>query len=103
MPAAARASRSAVAGATKTRSARLAEPDVRDIVHVIPDAGGDGLAGQRGPGRLADETQRVWRGHDPDLVAGLGEQPQQLAGLVGGDARAYPEDDAHRHLPWPDG
>ena len=76
---------------------------MRDIVHIVPDAGRDGLPGQRRPGRLADETQRVWRWHNPDLMSRLSEQPQQLAGLVRGDARAYPKDDAHRHLPWPDG
>ena len=36
----------------------LADPHVRDLVHVVPDLGGDGLAGQRGPGGGADEPQR---------------------------------------------
>jgi hypothetical protein len=32
-------------------------------------------------------------------VARLGEQPQQLAGLVGRDARADAQDDAHGRPP----
>ena len=40
-PCAALASRSAVAGATTTRSARLADPDVRHLVDVVPDLGRD--------------------------------------------------------------
>ena len=34
---------------------RLADPDVRDLVHVVPHLGGDRLAGQRRPGGGADE------------------------------------------------
>ena len=66
----------------------LAEPHVRHLVDVVPDLGGDRLAGQRGPGGRADEVQRGCGGHDADVVAGLGEQAQQLARLVGGDAAA---------------
>ena len=36
----------------------LAEPDVRHLVDVGPDVGGDRLAGQRRPGGGADEPQR---------------------------------------------
>ena len=86
-PAAARASRSAVAGATTTRSAGGRAGRAAPRAASSQTSVGTGLAGQRGPGGLADEMQRG-RGRDhPDLVAGLGQQPQQLAGLVGGDAR----------------
>src|SRR6202042_1333979 len=64
----------------------------------VPDAGGDGLPGQGGPGGLAHEAQRAAGGHDPDLVTALGEPPQQLTGLVGGDTAADTEDDARRHV-----
>ncbi len=70
----------------------LADPDVRDLVHVVPHLGRHRLAGQRGPGGRADEPQRRRGGHDRDVVAGLGEAPEQLAGLVGRDAAADPED-----------
>ena len=83
-----------MAGATTTRSASLADPHVRHLVDVVPDVGGDRVAGQRRPGRRADElAARRAVGHDPDVVAALGEQPEQLAGLVGGDAAADAEDD----------
>ena len=35
-----------------------ADPDVRDLGHVVPDVGGDRVAGQRLEGRGADELQR---------------------------------------------
>ncbi len=57
------------------------------------------MTGQRGPGCLADEPERVRGGHHPDIVPRFGEQPEQLARLVGGDTGADPEDDAHRQLP----
>ena len=80
----------------------LPDPHVRDLVDVVPDLGGDGLPGQRRPGRLADEVQRGLGGHHPDVVAGLGEPAQQLARLVGGDAAAHPQHDLRRACrPWP--
>ena len=45
---------------------RLADPDVRHLVHVVQTSVGDRLAGQGGPGRRADEAQRGRGGHDPD-------------------------------------
>ena len=72
---------------------RLADPDVRDLVDVLPHLGGDRLAGQRRPGRGAHEVQRRSGGYDGDVVAGLGEPAQQLRGLVGRDASGDPEDD----------
>ena len=47
----------------------LAEPDVRDLVDVVPDLGGDRVAGQRRPGRRADELQRGRGRDDADVVA----------------------------------
>ena len=84
-------------GGDQDQVGRLAEPDVRHLGDAGPRVGGDRLAGQRGPGRLADEPEGVGGRHDPDAVAGFGEQPEQLAGLVRRDARADAEDDAGRH------
>jgi len=64
----------------------LAEPDVRHLVHCVPDLARDRLAREGGPGRCAHELERGGGGYDGDVVAGLGEATQQLAGLVGGDA-----------------
>ena len=71
----------------------LPDPDVRHLVDVGPDVVADRLAGQRRPGGGAHEPQRGRGGHDRDVVPGLGEAPQQLAGLVGRDAAA----DAQHH------
>jgi len=78
IPAAARASRSAVGGRDQDEIGGLPDPDVRDLGHAGPHVGGHRLSGQRGPGGLADEAERVGGGHDPDLMPGLGEQPEQL-------------------------
>ena len=93
-PWAALASRSAVAGRDHDQVGRLADPDVRHLVDVGPDVGGDRLAGQRRPGGGADELQRGGGRDDGHVVAGLGEPAQQLAGLVGRDAAGDPENDA---------
>ena len=71
----------------------LADPDVRHLVDVAPHLGGDRLAGQRRPGRGADELERGRGRHDGDVVAGLGEPAQQLAGLVRRDPAGHAEDD----------
>jgi hypothetical protein len=57
----------------------LPDPDVRHLGHAGPHVSGHRLAGQRGPGGLADEPQRVGGRHDPDLMPGFGQQPEQLA------------------------
>ena len=80
----------------------LPDADVRHLVDVVPDLGGDRVAGQRGPGGGADEVQRGRGRHDPDVVARLGEPAQQLARLVGGDAAADAQHDlrlVHRLSP----
>ena len=69
----------------------LAQADVPDLVGPIPDGGGDGSAGQRRPGRLADEVQCGSRGRDRDVVARLAQTAQDLDGLVGGDAAGHPK------------
>ena len=97
IPAAARAIRSAVAGATMTRSASWPSRTCGTSCTSSHGVGRDRLAGQRRPGGGADEVQGVRGRHDPDLMTGLGEQPQQLAGLVRRDARALtPRTIAHR-------
>ena len=79
----------------------LPDPDVRHLVHVVPHLGGDGLAGQRGPRGGADEPQRRGGRDDGHVVTGLGEPPQQLAGLVRRDASGDPEDDGSQgSTPW---
>jgi hypothetical protein len=75
-----------------------AEPDVGDLVGVGPHVGGDRVAGQRRPGRLADETQGRGGGHHPHVVAAFGELAQYFDGFVGRDAPGDPE-----HDPWPPG
>ena len=77
-----------MAGATTTRSACLAEAHVRDLVDVVPDLGRstgwpDSAAQVGAPTKL----QRGPGGDDADVVAALGQQPEQLDGLVRGDAR----------------
>src|SRR5262249_29384026 len=76
---------------------RLPEPHVRHIGHAGPGVSGHRLAGQRGPGGLADEAERVRGRHDPDAVPGFGQQPEQLTGFVRRDTRADAEDDAGSH------
>lgn len=80
----------------------LADADVRDLVDVRPDLGGDGVAGERGPGGGADEVQRGGGGDDANVVARLRQLAQQLTGLVRGDATADPQHDlglVHRLSP----
>lgn len=71
----------------------LADADVRHLVDGLPHLGRDGVAGECGPGGLADEVEGRVGGDDPDVVAGLGEPAQQLTRLVGGDATADTQDD----------
>jgi hypothetical protein len=78
-----------------------AEADVRHLVGAGPDVGADRLAGQRRPGGLADECERRRGGHDPHPVPRLGQQSQQLTGLVGGDPARHAEDDRRFVLPIP--
>ena len=78
----------------------LADPDVRHLVDVGPHLGAHRLAGQRGPGRGADELQGGGGRDDGDVVAGLGEPAQQLTGLVRSNPAAHAEDDARAGLGW---
>ena len=77
----------------------LADPHVRNLGDVRPDVGVHRLAGQRRPGGLAHEVQGGCRRHDRHVVAGLGEQPQERAGLVRRDAPGHAEDDPHAVTP----
>ena len=71
----------------------LADPHVRDLVDVVPDLGRDRVPGQGRPGRGSDELQRSTGRHDADVVAALGEPPEQVGHLVGRD----PAPDAEHH------
>ncbi len=73
----------------------LAEPDVLDRGDVVEHPGGHRVTGQRLPGGTPDELQGRPGGHHPHVVPCLGEQPQQAGRLVGGDAPADTEQDAH--------
>ena len=87
-PAAARASRSAVAGATKTRSAGW--PSATCGTSATPSRRRwSRLAGQRRPSGSPTKRSASAVGMTR-TVTGLVEQPEQLAGLVGGDAGATP-------------
>ncbi|BFO19861.1 hypothetical protein SHKM778_62490 [Streptomyces sp. KM77-8] len=80
----------------------LSDADVRHLVDVVPDLGGDRVPGERGPGGRADEVQGGGGGDDPDVVPRLRQPPQQLAGLVRGDAATDPKNDlrlVHRLSP----
>ena len=61
-----------------------------DLVVVAP-ATADLLA--RAAHGRADDLEGGCRRHHPDVVPGLGQQPQQRARLVGGDAAGHPEHD----------
>src|SRR4051794_11068523 len=105
-PAAARASRSAVAGGSTTRTGWgpgpagggggrrggggggdhdkcgvLSDPDGRALGHLRPDGGGDGFAGERLKGGSANEVQPPGGGDDGDVAPRLGERAQQEGGL----------------------
>ena len=92
-PCAALASRSAVAGATTTRSADWPirtcgtswTSSQTSVATGLPDS-----AAQVG---APTNSSAAAVGHDGDVVAGLGEPAQQLAGLVRRDAAADAEDD----------
>ena len=84
-------------GCDEDQVSRLAQPDMRHLGDACPRVGGYRLTGQGGPGSLADEPQRVMSRHDPDMMPGLGEQPEQLTGFIGRDARADAQDDTRRH------
>ena len=74
----------------------LAQLDVRDRRDVGEHPGVHGLPGQRLERGGADEPQRRRRGQHADRVPGLGQPPEQLARLVGGDPAGHPEQDPGR-------
>jgi hypothetical protein len=74
-------------------SGALADPDVRDLLHVVERVGGDRLTRQRRPGRGADELQGGRGRHHPDTVPGLGQPAEQITDLVGRDPAADTEND----------
>lgn len=80
----------------------LPDADVGHLVDVRPDLGGDGVAGERGPGGGADEVQGRLGRYDAYVMTGLGQPTQQLTGLVRGDAATDPQYDlglVHRASP----
>ena len=95
-PWAARASRSAVAGATTTRSAawpiRTCGTSWASVQTSVETGLPDSAAQVAAPTNSSAACGR----YDGHVVAGLGEQAQQLAGLVGRDAAGHPENDG-----WP--
>jgi hypothetical protein len=56
-------------GSDQHQAGLLPELDMRLLVDALPGAGGDRLAGERGPGGGTDEPQRILGGHHPDPVA----------------------------------
>jgi hypothetical protein len=71
----------------------LPDAHVGHLGHVRPHVGRDRVAGERLEGGGTDEVQRARGRDDADVVIGLGEQPQQQRGLVGGHASAHAEHD----------
>ena len=81
-------------GVAATRAIRaLPDPDVRDFVHVVEDAGVDRVTGERLERGGADELQRRFGGDHPHGVAGLGELTAHGRRLVGGDPAGDADDD----------
>ena len=74
--------------------ALLSNPYVRHLVGVAPHVIVDRMPRQSLPGRHPDETQRTRGGDHHDVVPVGSEPPQQLTGLVGGNAARHPEGDA---------
>src|SRR5699024_7100412 len=72
----------------------LPEGDVADGGHIGEHTGRDRVPGQCLERGGPDELQGRLRGDDIDVASGLCEQPDQPAGLVGGDPAAYTHDDA---------
>ena len=72
----------------------LAEAHVRDLGDGVEDVGVHRLPDRAAQVGAPTNCSAAAVGHDRDVVARLGEQPQQLAGLVGGDAAGDAEDDA---------
>jgi hypothetical protein len=77
-----------VALASRSAVGPLPDTHVRHLRHVREHAGVHGVTGQRLEGGDADEPECGLGGHNPDLMARLGEPPQDLARLVGGDPAA---------------
>ena len=94
MPAAIFASRSAVAGQTRTKSAARRQLDMADLdlVLELPQRGVDLAFGQRAEAHRGDEMLAALGQHRRDLVPGLLEQPHQLERLVGRDPAADDEE-----------
>ncbi len=95
-PCVARAIRSAVAGATRMRSASWPRRTCGTRCASVQTSVATGLPGQGRPGGRPDEAERCVRGHDGDVGAGLAQAAQDLAGLVGGNAAGHAEDDLRR-------
>ena len=83
----------AVAGATTMRSARLAEPRVRDGLGAVPQRRPGRLGRQRRERQRADEAGGARGQHRGDVGAGVDQPAADLDGLVGGDAPGDAEDD----------
>ena len=95
-PLAARASRSAVAGATTTRSASWPRRTCATPVDVVEDGR------HRWPERVlergrTDELQGGGGRDDADVVSSLGVVPDDRARFVGGDSATHADEDALAH------
>ena len=97
-PWAALASRSAVAGATTTRSAVWPIRTCGTSWTSVQTSVATGLPDSAAQVAAPTNSQRRGGRDDGDVVAGLGEPAQQLAGLVRRDAAADAEDDARPGL-----
>ena len=64
-----------------------------DLVRGLPQLTSDRLAGQRSPRRFAHESKGGRRGHDSDVVTGLGQFAKKGDGLVRGDSAGDSEND----------
>ena len=72
---------------------RLPKTDMFDLGNVGPHRRGDRLPGKGFPGWRSHKVKRRLGRDDADLMARLGQQPQQLTGFVSGYSAADAENE----------